>query len=458
MSNNFPIIHIYDLPFKDIIGIKINRNFLELLLEKLKKKYKRRRTIINEVNSALTFESTNNYLNLSYTHFRSLDIVVKMCKLAEISLEELEKNIFQYCTMGGRVTINNPKIPIEISPIFDMLILHLMADGCCIKFKDKRTIYYFYRQYNEFFRNIFIKKAEAVFGNLQYPKKYFDKRKGVYLPEVLTLTLLNYYNLVPNDFLTESARVPNAFFYKENEFLLSYLVTFIIDEGNIDSSGVSISLKNRGLILDIRKVVKKMGYESTVYRDKKMWILYLRADATRSIYRMYLRLKEMYNEISLGNKEDKLKLIIDRESKELKNQGEGMLKNQIVALLKKGDRSIKELSSSLDITRQGVRYHVNELRKLGVIETKNVKKNYICKLKRERHFEEKKIGRSRPIGKTRKEILEFLSKSNLNTFELADLVKIRPSNIRQHLWNLEKEKSIKRVGKDRRKILWSIST
>ncbi|MFH1229289.1 MAG: winged helix-turn-helix domain-containing protein [Candidatus Aenigmatarchaeota archaeon] len=446
------------MPFKDIIGVKLNKNFLELLIEKLKVKYKKRSAIFRDLDSGLAFESFNNYLNASYKHFRSLGVIVKLCELSGISLEELEKNIIQYRTSGGRVTITNPKLPIEINPIFDMLIIHLMADGCCIKFKNKSTIYYFYRQYNEFFRNIFIKKAEAVFGNLLYQRNYFDKTKGVYLPEVITLVLLNQYNLTPDDFLTEKARLPTSFFSKEDEFLLSYFLAFIIDEGNIDSSGICIRLKNRGLILDIQEVVKRMGYESAVSRDKEMWVLYLRVDATRAIYRRYIKLKEVYGEISLGGKEEKLRFIIDRESKELKNQGEGMVKNKIVDLLKGGDKSIKELSFSLSITRQGIRYHINELRELGVIETRNERKNYICKLKRERRFEEKLLGRSRPIGKTRKEILGFLSKSNLNTIEIADIVKIRPNNIRQHLWNLEAENKIKRIGKDRKKILWSIST
>jgi len=456
MLNRFPDIHIYDLPFKNIICVKLDKSFLELLLKKLKSKYKKRRIIYNELNISLTYQSFSNYLNMSYRAFRSLDIMSKLCKLSEIPLEELEKNIIQYRTSRGRVTIVNPNLPIEVTPIFDMLIIHLMADGCCMRFKNKDTIYYCYRQFNEIFRNLFIKKAEFVFGNIYFPKKYFDKMRGVYLPEVPTLILLWYYNLKPEDFLTEKARIPAIFFSKSNDFLLATLLAFIIDEGNIDSSGICIRLKNKNLILDLKEVVKRIGYDSTVYRDKKMWVLHLQVKATRSIYENYLSLNTIYKEISIGQKEDKLKLIVDRENKEWKNLGEGMVKNKIIKLVKDGDKSIKELSTALNVTRQGIRYHINDLRKLNIIKTENVKKNYVCKLIKEEYFEEKKIGRSKPIGKTKKEILELLSKINLNTAEISNLIKIRPNNIRQHLWDLESENKIIRVGKDGKKIIWSV--
>lgn len=457
MLNSFPNIHIYDLPFKNIISIKLNKSFLKLLLKSLKSKYKNRRTIYNKLNTSLTYQSFSSYLNISFKHFRSLDVMSKLCELGEMPLEELEKNIVGYRTVRGRITIIKPKLPIEVNPIFDMLIVHLMADGCCIKFKDKRTIYYCYRQFNEFFRNIFIKKSEIVFGNLCFQRDYFDKMRGVYLPEVLTLILLWYYDLKPENFLTEKARIPQVFFSKSKDFLLATILAFIIDEGNIDSSGICIRLKNKNLILDLQKIAKELNYSSRVSRDKEMWVLYLNAESTRKLYFDYIELKRIYNEVSLGIKEEKLKLIIERENKEWKNLGEGMVKNKIVDLLKSKDKSIKELSSALNITRQGIRYHINELRELNVIRTENVKKNYVCKLIKEKHFEEKKIGRSRPIGKTKKEILELLSNVNLNTIELSNLIKIKPNNIRQQLWNLENENKIRRDGKDGKKIIWSIS-
>lgn len=455
MSIYFPTVHIYDLPFKDNISVKLNKSFLLYLLSKFKG-YGNSRKVYEQIRIKQTYSTFKNYLKPSYRYFRPLDTLVQLCELARIPLDDLEKNIVEYQTLKGRITIKNPKLPIKVSPIFDMLIIHLMADGCCIRFKEKDTVYYFYRQYNKFFRDIFLTKSVKVFGNLEYNNNYFDNRKGVYLPEVLTLILLWYYNLKPENFLTKKSRLPKRILDKSKDFIISTLVAFIIDEGNIDSSGICIRLKNKMLIYDIEELIRKIGYNPKVTKSRRMYNVYLLVNDTRKFYKDYLKLKRKYPEISMGHKEEKLKLIKQRNQRELKNLPEGLTKNRIISLLKEKDITIKELSKKLKITRQGLRYHIKELEKLHVIKTYSKGKGFSCKLLKEVKFEVKDIGRCRPIGKTKNDILILLSKNNLNTYELARFVDITPNSLRHSLHDLENKGKIKRIGKQDRKIVWSI--
>ena len=77
---------------------------------------------------------------LDNKNYRRLDFLVHACNLVNIPLEDLKNNIILYKTKRSKVIIKNPKIPIEVSPIFYMLVAHLMGDGGYIRFKHKKPV------------------------------------------------------------------------------------------------------------------------------------------------------------------------------------------------------------------------------------------------------------------------------------------------------------------------------
>lgn len=56
---------------------------------------------------------------------------------------------------------------------------------------------------------------------------------------------------------------------------------------------------------------------------------------------------------------------------------------------------------------------------------------------------------------TKNKISNILTTESKSTFELAELLNIGPSSVREHLWKLEKEGGIVRIGQRGRNILWS---
>ena len=58
-----------------------------------------------------------------------------MCKLANISLYNLQDNIIAYKIKKGPNYIYEPILPIKIAPIFDMILAHNIADGTVINIK-----------------------------------------------------------------------------------------------------------------------------------------------------------------------------------------------------------------------------------------------------------------------------------------------------------------------------------
>jgi hypothetical protein len=64
----------------------------------------------------------------------------------------------------------------------------------------------------------------------------------------------------------------------------------------------------------------------------------------------------------------------------------------------------------------------------------------------------------RKFGKTKEMILMLLKKHNMKAWELASKLNIRVSSTREHLLQLERKGLVKRGGKRRRAIIWSLRT
>lgn len=457
MSNSFPTIHIWDLPFKNKISIQLKKDFLiNSLLGS------RKNLTIKEVFERIkpigkSYSTFRNYMKPSYPCFIPFHVAEKLCDLFGIVLSDLERNIVSYSFLRSRIIITKPKLPIKINPIFDMIIAHLMGDGNCVRFKTKDTVYSSYRQYDKELRLLFLKKLESIFGKLEYPTDYFIDGTRIYVPEVITLILLNEYNLTPDNLLSLEGRVPKNILEKGKINLIAFLTAFIIDEGSIGSSQINIRLANKDLIHDLKIICDKLGYKNKTKQSREnMWDIWLNVESTRKYYSDYLLVKIHYPQISLGPKEEALHVILKRTIREWRDQGRGVTKNQIIKILKKGDLSMVQLSRKLKITRQGVRYHINEMEKMGIVATYKGRRGYIVKLLKNFEFEENLNIKSRPLEKTRNEILNLLEGKNRSTKEIAAILPITHGGTRIHLNRLEKSNLIKKVGKKNRNIIWSL--
>src|SRR3989339_316190 len=124
-SNNNPI-NIWCLGTK--INIKLTSSFIDLVNEKIKEKYITKRKVHKKLIGyySVPFSVFKDRMKQSYNYFVDLEILFNLCKILDIPLDKLQTNILAYKTRGGLNYIENPKLPIKITPIFDMLIAHFI--------------------------------------------------------------------------------------------------------------------------------------------------------------------------------------------------------------------------------------------------------------------------------------------------------------------------------------------
>jgi len=359
-------VHIWEL---ERVNIKLRLNFLEEMNKKIFLKFKTKPKAYRGIfkDKEIPFSTFKNLLKKSYMmdFFVPLEIYLKIVKGLEISKYLLERKIIAYKTAGGVNFIENPILPIKISPIFDMVLAHNISDGTVINPKKGRLPYFGYRQFDKSYRRLYIKKIENVFGKIKFKEEYFNNSTRPYCPPVLSSLFFKYYNLGTEGFLSKSARMPKKVLEKGKEYLLSVLIAFIIDEGHIDSTQITIALKNKPLISDLQKICNKLGYGPKItYRRGEYedygYLNILRKDM-KKFYEDYLSLLKIYPVIDLGWKGRKIKdsfKIFQRKIYKTKGN-----RNVIFEILKKEQLTVNQLATLLCMTRQGIRFHIHNLLK-----------------------------------------------------------------------------------------------
>lgn len=366
--------NIWDL---ERVNIRPSMHFVDRINREILLKFKTKRKIYNQIfkNNEVSFSVFKDILKPSHikTYFVPIKIYLEIINSLGISKQILQKNILAYKTSRGVNVIEKPKLPIEINPVFDMLFAHHIGDGTVTNPKKGRLPYFAYRQFNEFYRLSYIKKIEYVFGRINYRKDYFLNSTQLYCPPVLSTLFFRYYNLGIRDFLSERARIPKIIFNKGREGMLAVLIALIIDEGNIDSTQISIHLKNLGLIKDLKKICEKLGYKSSIGIGKEgshnYSRLYILREGMKKLYQDYILLNKRYPVIDLGIKGEKIKKSFEIYTRTIyKTRGNERL---ILRILEKEELSVNQLADRLNMSRQGIRYHVHKLINKGKIKLIN---------------------------------------------------------------------------------------
>ncbi len=382
---NFPLQTTLLIKRSFLMKIRELRKYYNLSMPKLYAKFPYKKKV--------SLTSFKNNLEVEYPCYIRLDVLFHICKTLTIPLRVLERAIIAYRTKKSRIIIRNPTIPIKVSPIFYMLIAHLMGDGGFIRFKTKKTIYSGYRQYNEILRRSFLDKAEYVFGNLSFPRDYISKSTRIYLPECVSLILMDYVNYPTEKFLSRKARIPEKFFKANRMYLVALLTAFIIDKGNVDSGQICIRLINKKLITDLAEICKRLGYDSTIGKRSPsgMYNFYILQEGLKKYWKDYKQLKRQYVFLTMNYKEEALQKFIQRKKKFYRIEGMNVNKNTVVKLLKRELLSAKEIAYALRISRQGAKYHLDILMRLGIVKRVRARRGFNYALVKDMNFKETKV-------------------------------------------------------------------
>ncbi|MFH1256928.1 MAG: ArsR family transcriptional regulator [Candidatus Diapherotrites archaeon] len=453
-------VHIWQFPKNT--SISISPLFLDFINSKIIESQLSLNQVYSEMRLDMPFSSFKSCLKKSYPNYRPLDLILNLCKKFEISFYELEKNVLAYRTTKSRIIVSRPELPVTVSPIFNMLMAHLLGDGGLIRFKHKKSIYCAYTQYDSQFRKNFIFKAERVFGKFDFKIDYEKNRIKVFLPEVVTKILLCRYGLKEEDLLSDRGLIPLDLENTEKDSLLAILVAFIIDEGHVDSGQIVIGLKNHGLIKQLEKISNLLAYKNSVtLRNDKYGFVYILKEGVKKFWQDYLALCKRYPEIGLGYKGLKIQKFINRTEKIWKSQGQNVTRNKIVALLDKKNMAINEIADELLISRQGIKWQLKWLKDENIVSVKKGAKNMdIYCLEKAVKFKESPKGRSKQIGGTKRKILEMLAKGNFSTTKLSELIELQRASTMNLLKTMEADRQIKRIGREysgaRPAIIWAI--
>ncbi len=364
-------INIWELG--EEIGVKINLTFIDLINDKIEEMFGTKRQVHKQLNvhHQIPFSTFKDMIKRGYRYFIDLDVLLNLCKMLKIPSSDLQSNIIAYKVKRGHNYIEKPKLPIEITPVFDMLVAHHIGDGNVVN-PEGRKPYFAYRQFNDTYRNLYIKKIEHVFGSLNYENKYFNNNNTtrIYFPVAGSHLMFNLYGFDVNGFKSETARIPRAILKKNWKHQLSFLTGLIIDEGTIDSDLIAICMKNENLIKDLKKICDNLHYETSLKKGKNgMTRLYILSGSLEKFYEDYNTLLLEFPEVGLGYKGEKIKQFIDRmDNPKVYIKGN---KNKILRKLSKRDLTANEISTELKITRQGARYLLNELVKENKIKIKS---------------------------------------------------------------------------------------
>lgn len=362
--NKMEKINLWEI--SDRINVKINKKFYNKLKTLIYKKYKTKRNAYNLIKDqiGISFITFHNVLKKRYINenfFVPLKIWFNLCKIAGVDPMELQENIIAYKTSNGPNYISNPILPVKITPLFDMIIAHNIADGTVINPMKGRLPYFGYRQFDPLFRELYIKKLETIFGKINFPDNYYLKSTRPYCPPILASLFFKKYNLGVKSFLSKYARIPPEILNKDKEYLLAVLIAFIIDEGNIDSTAIVIRLKNINLTKDLYKICEKLGYKSKFNSSGEYGTLYILRGGMKLFFKDYKKIVRVYPEMGLGKIELKIEQgmkIYDRPIYKLSGNREIILN-----LLKNEDLTVNQIARRINMTRQGVRFHIRNLEK-----------------------------------------------------------------------------------------------
>jgi len=355
--------NIWDL---EGVHIKVKKEFIIKLNKRITEIYKVKRNLYKQINLKIPFGVFKNMLKIGYYDkwFVPLEFLLKICNNLNIPKENLQNSITAYKSWGSVNYIESPKLPILVTPVFHMIYAHNIGDGT-VSIAKNRFPYFAYRQFNQFYREAFIKKLDYIFGKIHYEKKEVIDTTRVRCPSVLSGIFFKHYNLNDRGFLSDTARISERVFEDGKDAMLAVLIGFIIDEGHVDSTQVTIVLKNKELVEDLGLICKKLGYKFTISYKVGEYTgfvgLNILREGMKKLYSDYLILNRKYRVIDLGIKGERIAnsfKIVERKIKMVKGN-----KDIIFNILKNEQLSVNQLTERLLMTRQGVRFHIHNLLK-----------------------------------------------------------------------------------------------
>jgi len=263
--------------------------------------------------------------------FMPLWLVLKLLELNDESVEVLQRNIISYRSSGSGLIVNNPMLPIKVTPELDSVVIHLFGDGAAGDFTPS------YTQKNRDSFNNFIKKLENCFGGFQRSIYFTQGKHQIKFPKAITDVISSYYLI--KSYRTYDSEIPEAILNrKDKEHKLACIISFIVDEAQVRDVILLYSANNR-LLFHMRKLVLDCDYRCSKIKFNEKANSYWFGLSNKDIEKFSQDLQELSKKFptcNLSFKDDNLKFIIKRRAR--KNPKNRKITEKVILSALKRDR------------------------------------------------------------------------------------------------------------------------
>ena len=271
---------------------------LSLIINKKSKKYGTK-TKLNggDIKRWIIGSNIDNRTDKVHPKFMPVWVIIELSNIAKINLKGTEKNIISYRSGKNGKIVYNPRLPINVTPEFDSIIIHLFADG----YVNNKIMTPSYCQKKESDRFLFIKKLNNVFGDFE---GNLQEEKVFRFPKAITRILSHHYKI--ESYMSKDAVIPNIILQKNKNHKLACILAFILDEGNIKGVISCFSINNT-LLSQIRGLFQDCGYNcNSIKYGSGRYYFCMKNQALNKFYYDINKLNNSYPTCSLGTKFERL--------------------------------------------------------------------------------------------------------------------------------------------------------
>jgi len=333
--------------------------------EKIRILFKNHRKFIeNTMNFFGSQKALANFLDISpgllvnwkrHPLYIPLSSVKKIVKKLNLNWFELEKTILAYKGVNTSLPIRNPILPIKETPKLFGIITHLICDGCV----NKNGVPMYINSNKNLLDN-FASLLKKTFGGINITISKLQGKCYQYVFQKIIIELItNFYDV---RFDSMKAYFPKEIFHLPKNFAYSVIRAIVDDEGCVRDRGIVISMKNKRLIFQIRKIIISVFRQDSVnfpYRrkDTNCWDVIIKPSALK-------KFGDKINLIHLEKREYLERIIKKRDSISLNKKDSWNLKIRLLELLnQKEGTQVKELANRLPIDCGNVNVNLNKLYK-----------------------------------------------------------------------------------------------